>query len=164
MFRTCSKYLFLCIGVTFCLPSSGWQNLVHMGAEVNGRKESCLLYNCHSGNFDVSLTVHLSITFDNDQLDAQIFNTLITILYMFQAISCSSGRQIVSSLSDPTSDLVRQYDFSVPLRCRKTSDTVFVAFVRLLSKPVRCFFSCSRDFSQQITQVVLFLFLCVFLF
>ena len=34
----------------------------------------------------------------NDQLDAQIFNTLITILYMymFRAISCSSsGGQIV---------------------------------------------------------------------
>jgi hypothetical protein len=42
--------------------------------------------------------VHLSITLDNDQLDAQIFNTFITILYMymFRAISCSSsGGQIV---------------------------------------------------------------------
>jgi hypothetical protein len=48
--------------------------------------------------FYVSLTVHLSITLANDQLDAQSFNTLITILYMymFRAISCSSsGRQIV---------------------------------------------------------------------
>jgi hypothetical protein len=40
------------------------------------------------------------------------------------------------TLSDPTSNLVRQYDFSVRLRCRKTSDTVFVAFVRPLSAPV----------------------------
>jgi len=42
--------------------------------------------------------VHLSITLANDQLDAQIFNTFITILYMymFRAISCSSsGSQIV---------------------------------------------------------------------
>jgi hypothetical protein len=42
--------------------------------------------------------VHLSIALDNDQLDAQIFNTFITILYMymFRAISCSSsGGQIV---------------------------------------------------------------------
>ena len=41
----------------------------------------------------VSLTVHLSVTFSNDQLDAQIFNTFITILYMymFRAISCSSS-------------------------------------------------------------------------
>jgi hypothetical protein len=47
-------------------------------------------------DFDVSLTVHLSITLANDQLDAQIFNTFITILYMFRAISCSSsGGQIV---------------------------------------------------------------------
>jgi len=49
-------------------------------------------------NFDVSLTVHLSITLANDQLDAQIFNTFITLLYMymFRAVSCSSsGGQIV---------------------------------------------------------------------
>jgi len=42
--------------------------------------------------------VHLSITLAYDQLDAQIFNTSITILYvhMFRAISCSSsGGQIV---------------------------------------------------------------------
>jgi hypothetical protein len=38
------------------------------------------------------------VTLDNNQLDAQIFNTFITILYMymFRAIYCSSsGRQIV---------------------------------------------------------------------
>jgi hypothetical protein len=68
------------------------------------------------------------------------------------------------ALSDPTSDLVRQYDFPVPLRCRKTSDTIFVAFVCPLSEPVRRCSSCSTDFSQQIAQVVLFLFLYVFLF
>jgi len=48
--------------------------------------------------FYVSLTVHLSITLANDQLDAQIFNTFITVLYMymFRAMSCSSpGDQIV---------------------------------------------------------------------
>ena len=27
------------------------------------------------------------------------------------------------TLSDPTSDLIQHYDFPVPLRCRKTSDT-----------------------------------------
>jgi hypothetical protein len=49
-----------------------------------------------TADFDVSLTVHLSITLANDQLDAQIFNTLITILDMFRAISCSSsGGQII---------------------------------------------------------------------
>jgi hypothetical protein len=68
------------------------------------------------------------------------------------------------TLSDPTSDLVRKYDFPVLLRCRKTPDTVFVEFVRPLSEPVRRFSSCSTDFSQQITQVVLSLFLHVFLF
>jgi hypothetical protein len=66
--------------------------------------------------------------------------------------------------SNLTSDLVRHYDFPVPLRCRKTSDTVFVAFVRPLSEPVRRVSSCSTDFSQHIAQVVLFLFLNVFLF
>ena len=59
--------------------------------------------------FYVSLTVHLSITLANDQLNAQIFNTFITILYMymFRAISCSSSggqivliQHLVSSLTD----------------------------------------------------------------
>jgi hypothetical protein len=68
------------------------------------------------------------------------------------------------TFSDPTPNLVRQYDFPLPLRCRKTSDTGFVTFVCPLSEPVRRFFSCSTDFSQQIAQVVLFLFLYVFLF
>jgi hypothetical protein len=68
------------------------------------------------------------------------------------------------TLSEPTSNLVRKYDFPVPLRCRKTSDTVFVAFVRPLSEPVRRVSSSSTDFSQQIAQVVLFLFLYAFLF
>jgi hypothetical protein len=57
--------------------------------------------------------------------------------------------------------LVRQYDFSVLFRYRKTSDTVFVRLVRTLSEPARRFSSCSIDFSQQIAQVVLFLFLNV---
>jgi hypothetical protein len=71
---------------------------------------------------------------------------------------------ITLTLSDPTSDLIRQYDFPVPLRCQKMSATVFVAFVHLLSEPVRCFSSCSTDFSQQIVQVVHFLYLHVSLF
>jgi hypothetical protein len=74
------------------------------------------------------------------------------------------GRNCLLTLSDPTSDLVRQYDFPVLLRCRKTSGTVFVASVRPLSEPVRRFSSCSTDFSQQIERVVLFLFLHVFPF
>jgi hypothetical protein len=42
-------------------------------------------------------------------------------------------RVISLTLSDPTSNLVRQYDFPVPIRCRKTSDAVFVAFALPLS-------------------------------
>jgi hypothetical protein len=68
------------------------------------------------------------------------------------------------TFSDPTSDLVRQHDFPFPLRCRKTSETVSVAFVRPLSEPVRRFSSCSTECIQQIAQVVVFLFLHVFLF
>jgi hypothetical protein len=70
----------------------------------------------------------------------------------------------ILTLSDPTSNLVRQYDFPVPLRSRMTSETVFVAFVPPLSEPVRRFSSCSTDFSQQIAQIVLFLFFHAFLF
>jgi hypothetical protein len=71
---------------------------------------------------------------------------------------------ITLTLSDPSSNLVREYDFPVPLRCRKTSDTIFVAFVCPLSEPVRRFSSCSTDFNQRVLQVVHFLFLYVFLF
>jgi hypothetical protein len=54
-------------------------------------------------------------------------------------------RPEVLTLSDPTSDLVRQYDFQILLRCRKMSHTGFVAFVRPLSEPVRRFSSCNTD-------------------
>jgi hypothetical protein len=70
----------------------------------------------------------------------------------------------ILTISDLKSDLVCLYVFPVLLWCRKTSDAVFVAFVRPLSEPVRRFSSCSTDFSQQISQGVLFLYLHVFLF
>jgi hypothetical protein len=82
--------------------------VVELHVTVNYIKVICISQQCHYGkfmspstfkrSFDVSLTVHLSIILANDQLDAQIFNTFITILYMymFLAISCSSsGGQIV---------------------------------------------------------------------
>ena len=67
----------------------------------------------------------------------------------------------VLTVSDPTSDLVRYYDFPLPLQCQVTSDTFFccVCVPSPLSETVRRFSSCSTDFSQQIVQVVLFLFL-----
>jgi len=34
-------------------------------------------------DFDVLLTVHLTITLANDQLDAQILNTFLIILYTY---------------------------------------------------------------------------------
>jgi len=44
-------------------------------------------------NFDVLLTVHLSIILATDQLNAQIlvYNKFITFLYMFRALLCSSS-------------------------------------------------------------------------
>jgi uncharacterized membrane protein YobD (UPF0266 family) len=73
---------------------------------ISNSKNNFAIYNYNF--FYVSLTVHLSITLANDQLDAQIFNTFITILYLylFWAISCSSSgghivliQHLVSSLS-----------------------------------------------------------------
>jgi len=55
---------------------------------------------CHLQHKLIGL--YLSITLPNEQLDAQIFNTFITILYMymFRAIPCSSsGGQIVLVLN-----------------------------------------------------------------
>jgi hypothetical protein len=56
-----------------------------------------------------------------------------------------------------------------PILRRTSSDSMIFLFRsdagrRPLSEPVRRFSSCSTDFSQQIAQVVLFLFLYVFLF
>jgi len=85
-------------------------------------------------------------------------------MFCISATTVSIRGVQVLSLSDPMSDLVRQYDFPVPLRCRKMSDMVFVSFVCLLSEPVQLFSSCSTGFSQQIAQVVLFLFLYFFSF
>ena len=46
----------------------------------------------------------------------------------------SKHHKSILTPSDPTSDLVRHYDFPIPLRCRVTSDTFFFAFVR----PLHC--------------------------
>jgi hypothetical protein len=53
--------------------------------------------------------------------------TLPSLRMLYTPLICHQS--IALNLSDPTSNLVRQHDFPVPLRCRKTSDTVFVAFV-----------------------------------
>jgi hypothetical protein len=58
------------------------------------------MFNVQVRNETVNILQHNSYgrTLANDQLDAQIFNIFITILYMymFRAISCSSsGAQIV---------------------------------------------------------------------
>jgi hypothetical protein len=80
--------------------------------------------------FYVSLTVHLSITLANDQLDAQIFNTFITILYMymFRTIFCSSSggqvvliQHLISSLSVSDRPV---HTCAQRRRINKASDTV----------------------------------------
>jgi hypothetical protein len=65
---------------------------------------------------------------------------------------------VILTFSDPTLDLVRHYDFPVPLRC-PTHFFLLRLFAAPLSETVQFFSSCSTDFSQQIAQVVLFLFL-----
>jgi hypothetical protein len=65
------------------------------------------------------------------------------------------------TLSDPTSNLIRQNDFSYSAPMSEDVRHVFCC-VRPLSEPVRRFSSCT-EFSQQIAQAVLFLFLHVFL-
>ena len=85
-------------------------------------------------DFDVLLMVHLSITLASDQLDAQIFNTFITILYiyMFRAISCSSsGVQIVLiqhlvsplSVSDRPVNRLRERFLSPPVHRRSLTES-----------------------------------------
>jgi hypothetical protein len=98
----------------------------------------------------------------NRILSEQLF---VLVMYHFNPHKIPQPEFVpIITLSDPTSDLVWQYDFPVLLRCRKTSDTGFVVFVHPLSEPVRRFSSCSTDFSLQIAQVAVFLFLHVFLF
>jgi hypothetical protein len=126
-----------------------------------------------------STNIKICTVYYTDQQTKQLPSTIITRIILdssqrfigvYFIISCKHFNLlillnfIILTLSDHTSDLVRQYDFPVPIRCRKTSDTVFVAFVRPLSEPVRRISSCSTDFSKQIAQVVLFLFPHVFLF
>ena len=79
-----SLYLSSYVALSYFLSPSSFISLFH--------------FNKHVSFVYVSLTVLPTITLSNDQLDAQILNIFITILYMymFRAISCSSsGGQIV---------------------------------------------------------------------
>ena len=91
--------MFCCSRVLGCAHSTVYAaavGVIWINYQLQGLKSDCSSSVCVSEKIFVSLTVHLSITLANDQLDAQIFNTFITILYMFRAISCSSsGGQIV---------------------------------------------------------------------
>jgi len=93
--------------------------------------------------FNVSLTLHLSITLTNDQLDAQLFNMFIRILYMFRAISCSSSggqivliQHLVSSLS--VSD--RPVHLCTGRSLTESDDTRCFIFLFFISNLIHCFF------------------------
>jgi len=64
---------------------------------ISGAKDVTFNVN-YENEFHVLLTVHLGITFVNNQLDAQFFLCMfISILYMFREAMCpSSGELIVS--------------------------------------------------------------------
>jgi hypothetical protein len=96
----------------------------------------------------------INLTLDNDQLNAQNFNTFITILYMymFRAISCSSSggqtvltQHLVSSLSvsdSPVHELRKNSFFSYLIK-QPTRCTIYLKFI-VLSRIHRstCFGHC----------------------
>jgi hypothetical protein len=93
-----------------------------------------------------------------------LMSIFLPLIFRGFVLKLSAFQALILCVNPFRSSIVRQYDFPVPLQCRKTSDAVFIAFLRPLSEPVRRFSSCSTDFSQQIARVLLFLFLYVFLF
>jgi hypothetical protein len=155
--RHCSVKRFSCVIKRTC---SHWQErLRHVSVPFRCR--------CWARMFDVTEWVRTGLyLFDSDNVNSLTSPPLHFECLLATSAACFCLQKWIKklTLSDPTSNLVRQYDFPVLLRCRKMSDTVFVAFVRPLSEPVRRFSSCSTHFRQQIAQVVLFLFLHVFLF
>jgi hypothetical protein len=145
-----------------------------MLAKYTNRGNAALEYNTHTGliiagpGLNTRAEIPRSKSVRYILSDSLLFNTSqprnFSYFLTHRILRFSHYPLSILTLSDPTSDLVRQYYFPVLLRCRKTSDTVFVAFVRPLSEPVRRFSSRSTDFNQQIAQVVLFLFPHVFPF
>jgi hypothetical protein len=85
-------------------------------------------------------------------------------VFLAEFSKAASSARCQLTLSDPTSDLVRQYDFSSSAPMSEDVRRGFCCVCSPGSEPVRRFSSCSTAFSQQIAQVVLFLFLHVFLF
>jgi len=58
-------------------------------------------------------------------------NNLMTTVAVFKKGFTQFLKNVALTLSDPTSDLVRNCDFPVPLQCRKTSDMT-------LLHPIHC--------------------------
>ena len=84
------------------------------------------------------------ITLANDQLDAQIFNTFITILYMymFRTISCSSsGRKIVFYVS-------LTVHFSITSANDQLDAQIFNTFITILYMYMFRTISCSSSGGQ----------------
>jgi hypothetical protein len=86
-----------------------FKHVYHVTSRATVQLLNYLLYYFHFDEKCIQMLIRsVDITFAIDQLDAQIFNTFITILYMymFRAISCSSSegqivliQHLVSSLS-----------------------------------------------------------------
>jgi hypothetical protein len=110
-------------------------------------KLSAFIFCCKAGlqRFCMNLlssysTIKLHVTDVSGKFSVSVFSIMMDAACFFFTLL---------TLSDPTSDLVRQYNFPVLLRCRKRSDTVFVAFVRPLSEPVRRFFYVVRTLANR---------------
>jgi hypothetical protein len=58
------------------------------------------------------------------------------MIYMLFSKGCTKRGNVALTLSDPSSNLFRQYDFPVLLRCRKMSDMAF--FLLRLFARCRC--------------------------
>ena len=111
------KFYFLKIHLNIIPLICAWVSQAVSFPQVSTPKHCIRLssppYVLHATSILFSQKTYLALTFDNDQHDVQIFNTFITILYMymFRAISCSSsGGQIVLILR-----LLMSYIYGAPI-------------------------------------------------
>jgi len=106
------------------------------------------------------------LTLANDQLDAQIFNTFITILYMhmFQAISCSSSggqivliQHLVSSLSVSDRPVPRLRENCSAVLLLGGSDVRFLSNDCTVVAPTQCGLKCRNCFVQTVFSICRFI-------
>ena len=81
-------------------------------------------------NLDDWLTVHRSITLVDFQLDAQnsylfTYNTFMKILYMFQALPCSSSGGLRRNCIYAASGIVSRSETFSDLMCSSVAESLF---------------------------------------